>query len=184
VDFRNVILIMTSNLGSQNLVSGTSLGFGKGEKPEAVEDRRKRMHADVMVEVERHFRPEFLNRVDKLVIFNPLGEEDLARIVSLQLREVLARIVEKGLRVELDEEATKFLIKKGYSQDFGARPLRRAIEVHHEDPLAEKLLRGEVPTGALVHVTVDTADPESLSFREVQSGPTAEAEEPVQAGAE
>ena len=181
VDFRNVILIMTSNLGSQNLLEGSSLGFGKQDRGEKFEDRKKRMHADVMIEVERHFRPEFLNRVDELIIFNPLDEEDLKRIVHLQLKEVTDRIAERGIIIEVDEVATAFLIKKGYHPDYGARPLRRAIERYIEDPLAEQLLRSEFGDGAVIQVTAESEDAEELQFSHTES--EAAPEEPVEAGA-
>jgi len=153
VDFRNVILIMTSNLGSHALKSGAGLGFGKSDQAQSGDDKKKRMRGDVMVEVERHFRPEFLNRVDELIIFNPLLSDDLRRIIDLQLTEVLTRLKERGVTLSLDPAAHDFLIKKGFTEDFGARPLRRAIERFVEDPLAEQLLRAEGREGLVVHVS-------------------------------
>ncbi|MBL8802560.1 MAG: ATP-dependent Clp protease ATP-binding subunit [Planctomycetes bacterium] len=155
VDFKNVILIMTSNLGSAQMKSGASLGFGKGDTKQSGEDRSKKMRADVMFEVERHFRPEFLNRVDELIIFNPLSQEDLRRIVNLQLTEVHKRLESRGIKITLDDAAADFLIKQGYSEDYGARPLRRAIEKHIEDSLAEQLLRLEGAGNMLIHCTVN-----------------------------
>ena len=182
VDFRNAILIMTSNLGSQNLLSSASLGFGKTDDETSYEDRKKRMHADVMIEVERHFRPEFLNRIDELIIFNPLSREDLQRIVHLQLKQVLDRIAEKGIEVDVDEKAISFLIQKGYSPDYGARPLRRAIERYLEDPLAEQLLRSQFGTGSKIAVSAKNDDAEELLF-EIENVPTLEPE-PEQAPVE
>ncbi len=155
VDFKNVILIMTSNLGSAQMKAGASLGFGKSDTKQSGEDRSKRMKADVMFEVERHFRPEFLNRVDELIIFNPLSQEDLRRIVHLQLAEVHKRLESRGIKITLDDAAADFLIKQGYSEDYGARPLRRAIEKHIEDALAEQLLRLEGAGNMLIHCTVN-----------------------------
>ncbi len=144
VDFKNVILIMTSNLGSHTMKAGAQLGFGRFDQASAdAGDRKKKMRSDVMVEVERHFRPEFLNRVDEAIVFNPLTNEDLSRIVHLQLDEVRARLAEHDIEVELTKSAIDFLIAKGFHEDYGARPLRRAIERHIEDPLAEHLLRGK-----------------------------------------
>ncbi|MAF66300.1 MAG: NDP-hexose 4-ketoreductase [Planctomycetes bacterium] len=165
VDFRNVILIMTSNLGSQQMKAGARLGFDRVAKVEGGDaERKKRMTSDVMIEVERHFRPEFLNRVDELVIFNPLGYDDLQRIVHLQLAEVAVRLAERGVVLDLTENAIDFLIKQGHNADYGARPLRRAIERHIEDPLAEHILRSEVPDeGAPIHVDV-AEDGEKLTF--------------------
>ncbi|MBL8859667.1 MAG: ATP-dependent Clp protease ATP-binding subunit [Planctomycetes bacterium] len=171
VDFRNVILIMTSNLGSQQMKQGSKVGFDRVSAPTKMseEDRSKRMKADVMIEVERYFRPEFLNRVDELVVFNPLTHEDLSRIVHLQLNEVRKRLTEKGVNLDLDAAAVDFLIKQGYSEDYGARPLRRAIERFIEDPLAEHLLRTGVAEKEpmKVHVAPDGA---SLTFE--QTSPT------------
>jgi len=144
VDFKNVILIMTSNLGSHTMKAGAQLGFGRFDQASAdAGDRKKKMRSDVMVEVERHFRPEFLNRVDEAIVFNPLTNEDLSRIVHLQLDEVRTRLAEHDIEVELTKSAIDFLIGKGFHEDYGARPLRRAIERHIEDPLAEHLLRGK-----------------------------------------
>jgi ATP-dependent Clp protease ATP-binding subunit ClpC len=144
VDFRNVILIMTSNLGSQQMKAGSQLGFGRVQKTEGREEERgKKLTADVMVEVERHFRPEFLNRLDEAIVFNALNHDDLSRIVLLQLDEVRERLSEHSIDLELTQAAIDFLITEGFHEDYGARPLRRAIERFIEDPLAEKLLRGE-----------------------------------------
>jgi ATP-dependent Clp protease ATP-binding subunit ClpC len=165
VDFRNVILIMTSNLGSQQMKSGTRLGFDRlgGSQRPSEDERQKRMKADVMIEVERYFRPEFLNRVDELIVFNPLSHEDLQRIVHLQLNDVRKRLSEKGVKLELDQVAIDFLIAKGYSDDYGARPLRRAIERFIEDPLAEHLLRSSHAAGQPVQVHV-AENGETLTF--------------------
>jgi ATP-dependent Clp protease ATP-binding subunit ClpC len=160
-----VILIMTSNLGSQQMKSGTKLGFDRFSdsiKP-SDEERRTRMQADVMIEVERYFRPEFLNRIDELIVFNSLTHADLARIVHLQLNDVRKRLTEKGVTLEFDQPAIDFLITKGYSEDYGARPLRRAIERYVEDPLAEELLRREGAAGEPIQVRV-SEDGQSLSF--------------------
>ncbi|TAJ08074.1 MAG: ATP-dependent Clp protease ATP-binding subunit [Planctomycetota bacterium] len=171
VDFRNVILIMTSNLGSHMMKAGSSLGFGKPSKDEAMTDRRKRMRSDVMSEVERHFRPEFLNRIDELIIFNPLNEEDLKRIIHLQLKEVMERVAQRGLKLELDAQALAFLMIKGFNEDFGARPMRRAIERYVEDPLAEQLLRADFDTSKPIVVTVegDVKAAEALKFVQQES---------------
>jgi ATP-dependent Clp protease ATP-binding subunit ClpC len=158
---------MTSNLGSQQMKQGSKVGFDRMASPSKTseEDRAKRMRADVMIEVERYFRPEFLNRVDELVVFNPLNHDDLARIVHLQLNEVRKRLGEKGVRLELDQASIDFLIKQGYSEDYGARPLRRAIERFIEDPLAEHLLRMGVSDKEPLNVRV-AEDGQSLKFEQ------------------
>jgi ATP-dependent Clp protease ATP-binding subunit ClpC len=179
VDFRNVILIMTSNLGSQQMKAGTKLGFDRlAPSAEIGEEQRfKRMKSEVMIEVERYFRPEFLNRVDELVVFNPLSHADLAKIVHLQLGEVQKRLVGKGIKLELDEAAIDFLMARGFSDDYGARPLRRAIERHIEDPMSELLLRTGFTADGPIQVHV-AQDGKSLAFSQPDAAP-----EPVQAGA-
>ncbi|MBA3262116.1 MAG: AAA family ATPase [Thermoleophilaceae bacterium] len=153
IDFKNVILIMTSNLGSHAMKASAKLGFGRFDQGSSDEgDKRKRMKADVMIEVERHFRPEFLNRVDECIVFNTLSHTDLQRIVHLQLDEVRGRLKEHEITIELTTGALDFLIKKGFHEDYGARPLRRAIERHIEDPLAEHLLRGKFDTAKTLWV--------------------------------
>ena len=172
VDFKNVILIMTSNLGSAQMKAGASLGFGKVSGDQVAEDRRKRMRTDVMFEVERHFRPEFLNRVDEMVIFNQLSTDDLRRIVGLQLAEVHKRLEQKGIRLSVTDTAMEFLIKQGFNEDFGARPLRRAIERFVEDPLAEQLLRTPSGSGVVIEVKPNEAN-DALVFQPLDT-PNAE----------
>ena len=164
VDFKNVILIMTSNLGSAQMKAGASLGFGKVSADQAAEDRKKRMRTDVMFEVERHFRPEFLNRVDEMVIFNQLSTDDLRRIVGLQLAEVHKRLEQKGIHLQVSDTAMEFLIKQGFNEDYGARPLRRAIERFVEDPLAEQLLRMPSGSGVVIEVKPNEAN-DALVFQ-------------------
>jgi ATP-dependent Clp protease ATP-binding subunit ClpC len=183
VDFRNTILIMTSNLGSHLMTAGGGLGFGKTSSKDSEDDKKKKLRADVMAEVERQFRPEFLNRIDELVVFNPLTEDDLKRIVHLQLGEVLKRARDRGLMLELDEAAVRFLIKKGFNQDYGARPLRRAIERYIEDPLAEEVLRLGEGVNVTIHVSVE-GDPEKAEALMFTPGAVAQVQdEPVEATA-
>jgi len=179
VDFRNVILIMTSNLGSQQMKASSQLGFGRLDKASTTEkDRRKKMTADVMIEVERHFRPEFLNRLDEAIVFNPLTTDDLSRIVHLQLADVRDRLAEHEVVLQLTANAIDFLINKGFHEDYGARPLRRAIERYIEDPLAEHLLRGDFEGGDVWVDKVEEAEDE-LSFSEDEP----EVSEAIEAGA-
>ena len=182
VDFRNTILIMTSNIGSHLLTSGGGLGFGKAEAQTDDTQRHKKLRDDVMAEVQRQFRPEFLNRVDELIVFNSLTEADLRRIVDIQLREVLQRARERGMTLVVDAKATRFLIRKGFNSDYGARPLRRAIERYVEDPLAEEVLKLGDGTASTVYVTVlgDVEKAEKLTFSNERP---AEEAEPVEAGA-
>jgi len=176
IDFRNCILIMTSNLGSHLMTAGGGLGFGKTESQASEEDKYKKIKADVMAEVERQFRPEFLNRIDELIVFNSLTEEDLKTIVHIQLKEVLKRAKDRGLELNLDADAIRFLIKKGFNADYGARPLRRAIERFIEDPLAEEVLRLGEGSKLEIGITVDgdIEKAENLTFHTGEPQPVEE----------
>jgi ATP-dependent Clp protease ATP-binding subunit ClpC len=162
VDFKNVILIMTSNIGAELIRNQSGFGFGK-KSPEASYEKMKEM---LQKEVEHHFRPEFLNRVDDTIVFKALTREDLQTIVDYELAKVFKRLVEHGLRLELTEHAKEFLIDKGYNPEFGARPLRRAIEHYIEDPLSENMLRGEFKGKKLIKI--DVQDEEHLKFEGVE----------------
>ena len=187
VDFRNAILIMTSNLGSHLITSGGGVGFGKVDQKASIEDKKKKIKADVMAEVQRQFRPEFLNRLDDTIIFNPLEEKDLESIVHLQLTDVLKRAEQRGVTLSLDDKAVAFLIKHGYHEDYGARPLRRAIERYIEDPLAEEVLRLgegiEVPVQVTVEGELDKAEDLKFIQGEIKRLDEEKPEETVEAGA-
>src|SRR5581483_7231265 len=129
VDFRNVVMIMTSNIGSHLIKDGgPDFGFSGRGKGVQAERNYKTIKDTVMKEVERHFRPEFIGRLDDVIVFRPLSRENLEQIVEYELKKVTKRLTEHGLRFEIDTEAKEFLIDKGTNADFGARPLRRAIE--------------------------------------------------------
>ncbi|MEQ8768983.1 MAG: ATP-dependent Clp protease ATP-binding subunit [Phycisphaerales bacterium] len=140
VDFRNTIMIMTSNIGADLIKGGGGFGFQK-RSTEVDYDNIKGI---LMKEIERFFRPEFINRLDDVIVFQPLTKEDLVSIVEFETGKVGQRLREQGFHVELDQPAKDFLIDKGYNPDFGARPLRRAIGTYIEDPLSEMLLSGEL----------------------------------------
>jgi ATP-dependent Clp protease ATP-binding subunit ClpC len=159
IDFKNVILIMTSNIGAELIKNQSGFGFGK-KTPESNYDKMK----DVLhKEVERHFRPEFLNRVDDMIVFKPLSKEDLQTIVEYELAKVFKRLTEHGLHLDLTPQAKEFLIEKGYNPEFGARPLRRAIEHYIEDPLSEAVLAGRFKGKNLIKI--DVQDEEHLNFK-------------------
>ncbi|HVX14337.1 MAG TPA: ATP-dependent Clp protease ATP-binding subunit [Pirellulales bacterium] len=139
VDFRNTILIMTTNAGAEAIKNESAFGFQKPEDNANYESMKTR----VKEQIERHFRPEFLNRLDDVIVFHHLTVNDLKQVIDLELSKVRGRLEERGLKLVLTDEAKKFLIKKGSDTDFGARPLRRAIENFVEDPLSEELLKGE-----------------------------------------
>jgi len=163
VDFKNVVLIMTSNIGAELIKNQTGFGFGK-KTPEANYEKMKEI---LQKEVERHFRPEFLNRVDDVIVFKALTRENLQTIVDYELVKVFKRLTEHGLKLELNEQAKEFLIDKGYNPEFGARPLRRAIEHYIEDPLSEAVLSGKFKGKNLIKI--DVQDEENLKFTGVEA---------------
>jgi ATP-dependent Clp protease ATP-binding subunit ClpC len=158
VDFKNVVLIMTSNIGAELIKNQSGFGFGK-KSPEANYEKMKEV---LHKEVEHHFRPEFLNRVDDTIVFKALTRKDLQTIVDYELAKVFKRLTEHGLKLELTDQAKEFLIDKGYNPEFGARPLRRAIEHYIEDPLSESLLREQFKGKNLIKI--DVQDEEHLKF--------------------
>ncbi len=158
IDFKNVILIMTSNIGAELIKNQGGFGFGK-KGPESDFDRMKEV---LHKEVERHFRPEFINRLDETIVFRPLTRENLTNIVEFELAKVFKRLTEHGLHLELTDQAKEFLIDKGYNPEFGARPLRRAIENYIEDPLSESFLAGDFKDKNFIKI--DVKDEDSLKF--------------------
>ena len=151
IDFRNTILIMTSNVGAEILQRNTSMGFGIEDN---AENEYEKIREKILDETKRVFKPEFLNRLNELVIFKSLGREDMKAIVELELRNVSDRLKQQDLTFDFSEEAKSFLIEKGYDEKYGARPLRRAIERHLEDSLAEVILSGEIKPGEVIRVDV------------------------------
>ncbi|MFM8251638.1 MAG: ATP-dependent Clp protease ATP-binding subunit [Planctomycetota bacterium] len=174
VDFRNVILIMTTNAGAEAIKNESAFGFQKPEDDASFESMKGR----VRERIERVFRPEFLNRLDEVIIFRHLTKEDLKRVIDLELGKVKERLLERGLTLILTDDAKEFLIRKGSDLDYGARPLRRAIEQFIEDPLSEELLKGEF-TGQDT-VTVDAIKDDEgklrrLDFKGTRKAPAPEA---------
>ena len=170
VDFKNVILILTTNAGAAQIAGG---GFGFGQKTE--EATYDRMKKDVMGALEQDFRPEFLGRLDEVVVFRKLNQNDLKEIVDIELAKVRERLGERGLGLELSDGAKEFIIKQGGDVDYGARPLRRSVEQLIEDPLAEELLRGAFEGKNHIMVDVKTVgDQDQLDFEG-----TTRVEEPV-----
>ncbi len=173
VDFKNIVLIMTSNIGADLIKNSSGFGFGK-KTPEASYEKMKDM---LHKEVERHFRPEFLNRLDDVIVLKPLTRENLQAIVEYELVKVFKRLIEHGLKLELTEQAKEFLIDKGYNPEFGARPLRRAIEHYIEDPLSEILLQGRFKEQKLIKI--DVQDEEHLKFEDLKIEDAEESKQPV-----
>jgi ATP-dependent Clp protease ATP-binding subunit ClpC len=173
IDFKNVVLIMTSNIGADLIKNSSGFGFGKKTPQASYEKMKEMLHK----EVERHFRPEFLNRLDDCVVLKALTREDLQIIVDFELVKVFKRLIEHGLKLELSEQAKEFLIDKGYNPEFGARPLRRAIEHYIEDPLSESLLQGRFKGQKLIKI--DVQDEEHLKFEGFKAEDPAENKQPV-----
>ena len=150
-DFRNTIIIMTSNAGANHLRSTTgSIGFSIGQQAKGTDEERAKKR--VMEEVKKLFRPEFLNRVDDMIVFNALGETELTKIVDILLRDVKARLAEQEINIEISPSAKRVLISKGTDVKFGARPLRRAIQKNIEDELAERILARDFTAGDVISV--------------------------------
>jgi ATP-dependent Clp protease ATP-binding subunit ClpC len=155
VDFRNVVMIMTSNIGA-DLIKGGVVPFGLQGKGKGSSDDQNygKMKDTLMKEIERYFRPEFIGRLDDVIVFKPLSRANLEAIVEFELRKVTRRLTDHGLKIEISTEAKEFLIDKGTNNDFGARPLRRAIEQYVEDPLSEEILRGNFKGKDLIKITI------------------------------
>ena len=158
VDFRNTVIVMTSNIGSDLIRQDRSMGFSaRGESGRTDEQAYLRMKNNVLDEVKRFFRPEFLNRIDGQVVFHSLGREHMQEIVKLQLQDVNAELIEQGITMEVSDAARDWLSEKGYDPQFGARPMRRLIQDHLEDKLSDAIIAGELSPGdtALVDVNED-----------------------------
>lgn len=153
VDFKNTIIIMTSNIGSRQLKDfGTGVGFSTSAKTAQMDD-----HARGVIEnaLKKAFAPEFLNRIDDVVVFNQLNKEDIVRIIDIELEKLYSRITALGYKIKLSDDAKDFLADKGYDQSYGARPLKRAIQKYVEDMLAEEIIKAELQEGDSIEVVFD-----------------------------
>ena len=178
VDFRNVVLIMTSNIGADLIKGGAGFGFAQRSDEQSFEN----IKSTLTKEIERYFRPEFINRLDDVIVFRPLTKEDLLTIVEFETAKVRDRVAGRGFELVLDQTAKDFLIEKGFNPDFGARPLRRAIGTYIEDPLAEQLLSGDLKDAGRVLVShAPEADHLFFTHEPAQKEPE---EKAVEAGAE
>ena len=152
VDFRNTVIIMTSNVGAREITTSAPLGFASGDKG-GLDD--KEIKSRVMSEVKKLFRPEFLNRIDEIIVFKSLTEEEIIEIVDLMIDELRQRLIEQNMTINLTKEASKYIAKEGTDLSFGARPLRRAIQRLVEDPLSEQILEGKWTSGSIIDVDLD-----------------------------
>ena len=175
VDFRNTIVIMTTNAGADAIKNESAFGFQKPDDDASYDSMKTR----VVDEIEKVFRPEFINRVNDIIVFRHLNGDDLKQVVDLELAKVRDRLKEKGLALELSDDSREFLVKKGSNTDYGARPLRRAIESFVEDPLAEELLKGEFAGKDTIQVSVKTVGEKKQLIFEGLSTKAIEAPEPV-----
>ncbi|MDW8328094.1 MAG: AAA family ATPase [Anaerolineales bacterium] len=160
VDFRNTVIIMTSNLGTEFVRRSGTLGFLRRGEDGAAEDQN---NEKIERALKSTFRPEFLNRIDEIITFKPLSLADMEKIVDIQMKDIQERLSESGLTVKLTEAARRWLAREGYDPQFGARPLRRALQKHVESPLSMRMLQGEVKSGDTV--VVDYVEGEGLKFR-------------------
>ncbi|HSD31293.1 MAG TPA: ATP-dependent Clp protease ATP-binding subunit [Gemmatimonadales bacterium] len=160
IDFKNTVVIMTSNVGARDMLKGRTLGFAQGDTKGDFE----RMAEKVKEEIGKVFNPEFLNRLDDVIVFHPLTRDHIAQIVTIILRDVQKRLGEEELTLRLTPAANDFLVDHGYDEHYGARPLKRAVQKYVEDPLSEKILVGEFARGDEIEVDV-APDKERLAFR-------------------
>ena len=177
VDFRNIILIMTTNAGADAIKNESSLGFQKPNDDASYDSMKERVND----EIEKVFRPEFLNRVDDVIIFRHLTMDNLKLVIDLELSKVRERLLDRGFKLELTDDAKSFLIKKGSNLDYGARPLRRAIENFVEDPLSEELLKGEFKGMDLIVVDGHKEEGGKIKRLDFRGEKTAPEPEPVAA---
>jgi len=153
VDFRNTVVIMTSNIGARQLKDfGQGVGFSTTAKTDQADT-----HSRGVIEsaLKKAFAPEFLNRIDDVVVFNSLGKEEIFKIIDIELKSLFSRISDLGYQIKLTDAAKEFIAEKGYDANFGARPLKRAIQKHLEDPIAEEILKGDLHEGDTLEIDVD-----------------------------
>ncbi|MEZ4515834.1 MAG: AAA family ATPase [Chloroflexota bacterium] len=174
VNFRNAVIVMTSNVGTSFVKRSGALGFA------GMQDEEKETHKHIEEALKKTFRPEFINRIDEIIIFEPLSEEDVVEIVKLQMRDVQQRLAEQGnLSIELTEPAQRWLARQGFDEDFGARPLKRAIQRYVESPLSIRLLKGEFNSGD--RIRIDEGEDELIfTLLESEPAPQKPAEELVE----
>ncbi len=156
VNFKNTVIIMTSNVGSEYLEQMSTLGFkATNDDEEKQIIQSKNLKEKIRLALKEHFRPEFLNRIDEIIIFNPLNQKEIEKIVEIQLEIVKKRLLQKEIQLQIDEVVKKYLAKEGFSPDFGARELKRVIQRNILDPLAYKIINGEIGAADIVKITVE-----------------------------
>jgi len=156
VDFRNAIVIMTSNVGAREIAQGTQIGFSGADSKKGLSD--KEINSRVMTEMKKLFRPEFLNRIDEIIVFKSLTKEQIASIVELMVSDLRDRLIAQGMSLELTEKVRAYIAEEGTDMTFGARPLRRAIQRLLEDPISEGVLEGRWQAGTIITADYDGND--------------------------
>ena len=154
VDFKNTILIMTSNVGAKTIKKQKTLGFGTPDKDKKERDEYDKMKENIMSELKKQFRPEFLNRIDDIIVFHSLNKEDISQIVKLMCKTLVKRLDEMTIKLEMDEDAIDLIAKSGFDLEYGARPLKRSIQNELENELSELILQGTIKSGDIVEATV------------------------------
>ena len=165
VDFRNTVLILTSNIGARQISKGGGLGFSKSDEGADYESMRERL----IEEVKHVFNPEFLNRVDDIVVFRQLNRNDMLAIVDIVINEMLGKVADRNISIELTKGAKEFIAERGFDPSFGARPLRRTIQRHVEDAIAEELLKGHFSDGSVIRIRKKGDGLDFIDAREVAS---------------
>ncbi len=182
VDFKNTLIIMTSNIGSRQLKDfGTGVGFSTSARL-AEQDQLQR---DVIEKsLKKAFAPEFLNRIDDIVYFNSLKREDIHKIIDIELKTLFKRVKDMEFGIEIDEKAKDFLVKKGWDEQYGARPLKRAIQRYIEDDLAEQIIKSDILPGDTIHITASDGDDSKIVFETVQGATSQQLNEAMSEGVE
>ena len=155
VNFKNTVIIMTSNIGARLITDKTTLGFSAVDKKDETQKEYESIKKDVMGELKKQFRPEFINRIDEIIVFHKLNNEDIKQIIDIMINQVTKRMQEKGYNLEIEDSVKELIAKKGIDTNYGARPLKRTIQNLVEDKIAEAILDGKIKRGKLVKVTAD-----------------------------
>ena len=156
VNFKNTVIIMTSNVGARMITDKTTLGFSKSEEnKEGQEKEYENIKKDVMSELKKQFRPEFINRIDDIIVFHKLNKEDIDKIIEIMLKQVQERLTKQEYNVEIDNSVKDLVAKKGIDTNYGARPLKRAIQSNVEDKIAEAILDGKIVPNKKVKIIAE-----------------------------
>src|SRR5258708_2892932 len=154
VDFKNTVVIMTSNAGSAELKRAVRIGFSKRKDDDMGDEQHEAMRSKAIDGLKRMFRPEFINRIDQIVVFHSLGRAELYQIVDLLLAQVRARLSEHNIELAVSDEARDLLLREGFDEEYGARPLRRTIQTYVDDTLADALLNGAIKPGQIANLVL------------------------------